>query len=127
MLAAAVAIPHVVEDLDAGVGVETLGRLGAAALAALLVGLLGALGLLVALTRRRPVRTLVTVDLFWATAALVDHPQALVSASGFRDGLTSAAPVLLLVVFAVLSAGLLVRGALVSDRPSAAPGHMRPS
>lgn len=120
MLAAAAAVPHVVEDVEAGVGVETLGRPGAAAAAALLVGLLGGLGLLVALTRRRPVRTLAAVDLFWATAAVVDHPQALVPASGFRDGLTSAAPIVLLVVLTVLSVGLLVRSALVSDPTTAA-------
>lgn len=92
MLAAAAAVPHVVEDLDAGIGVETLGRIGATALAVLLVGLLGVLGLLVVLTRRRPVRTLIAVDLFWAIAAVVDHPQALIDAGGFREGFSSAAP-----------------------------------
>lgn len=124
MAAAVAAVPHVVEDLDAGIGVGTFGRPAATVVAVLLVAVLGGLGIVVGTALRRPLRTLIATDACWAAAAMIDHPGAWTRWSDFRDGASSAAPVLLLVAFGLLSAGLLARAHWRSSRETAnGAGH----
>ncbi|GAC1445773.1 MAG: hypothetical protein NVS3B26_26760 [Mycobacteriales bacterium] len=110
---------HVAEDVRFGVGVQTLGRTGAAVTAAVVVLALAVLGLLVATGLRLPLRSLALLDLGWATAALVDHPLALTRPGEFRHGLESAVPVIVLVALTAMSAPLLVGRPRRQDRAGA--------